>query len=295
MNQRNLSIFLLFLANTIFGFSFLFTKVALNYANPMVLISERFILAFLILNILLLFKKGSLHLKGKPIIKLLIMGFIQPVLYFVFETYGLSLCSSSYAGILIGLVPVVGLILGKIILHQNVKKIQVLFILISITGVFFTSISNDMSISLLGTILLLASVFSGTLYTVLSSKISNEFSAFERTYVMFLLGSLCFTIAAIVNVSFEFSMFIVPLTQTKYLICLFYLGAISSVLAFFSINYALSYVEIYINGILANFATLVSVIAGVVILHDSFQTKQIIGVILILISVMGVSFTQKEK
>lgn len=295
MNKRLVSIGLLLLANSIFGFSFLFTKTALAYTSPMVLISERFILAFLILNVLLLTGKFSLNLKGKPIIKLLIMGFIQPVLYFVFETYGLSMCSSSYAGILIGLVPIFGLILGKIMLNQDIKKIQVLFVAVSIIGVALTSIGGEIMMSVLGTILLLMSVFSGTLYTVLSSKISNEFSAFERTYVMFLLGSICFTVSALITVNFDLSLFIKPLGSISYIGCLMYLGAISSVLAFFSINYALSYVEVYINGILANFATLVSVIAGVVIMHDVFTMTQAVGIVLILISVIGVSISQKDQ
>lgn len=295
MNKRLVSIGLLLLANSIFGFSFLFTKTALSYTSPMVLISERFVLAFLILNLLLLTGKFSLNLKGKPIIKLLIMGFIQPVLYFVFETYGLSMCSSSYAGILIGLVPIFGLILGKIMLNQDIKKIQVLFVAVSIIGVALTSIGGEIMMSVLGTILLLMSVFSGTLYTVLSSKISNEFSAFERTYVMFLLGSICFTVSALVTVNFDMNLFIKPLSSISYIGCLMYLGAISSVLAFFSINYALSYVEVYINGILANFATLVSVIAGVVIMHDVFTLTQAVGIVLILISVIGVSISQKDK
>lgn len=293
MNKRIISIVLLVLANTIFGFSFLFTKTALQYSEPLVLVAERFVLAFLVLNILLLTGKFKLNLKGKPIVKLVIMGFVQPVLYFAFETYGLKMCSSSYAGILIGLVPIFGLVLGKIMLNQDIKKIQVLFVFTSILGVFLTSLGGEISASFLGTILLLMAVFSGTFYTVLSSKISNEFSPFERTYVMFLLGSVCFMCSALISKKFNLALFIKPCQNITYVVSLLYLGVISSVLAFFSINYALSYVEVYINGILANFATLVSVLAGVLIMHDAFSIKQVLGIILILISVIGVSFSQK--
>lgn len=293
MNKRIISIGLLVLANTIFGFSFLFTKTALNYAQPLVLVAERFVLAFIVLNLMLLTGKFKLNLKNKPIFKLVIMGLVQPVLYFVFETYGLKLCSSSYAGILIGLVPIFGLVLGKIMLDQDIKKIQVLFVAISIIGVILTSLGGDMSASLLGTILLLLAVFSGTFYTVLSSEISNEFSPFERTYVMFLLGSVCFMMTALISTKLNLDLFIKPFGNLTYVGSLLYLGVISSVLAFFSINYALSYVEVYINGILANFATLVSVLAGVLIMHDAFSFKQVIGIIFILVSVIGVSFSQK--
>ena len=293
MNKRTLSFLLLLLSNTIFGFSFLFSKTALEYASPMVLIAERFILAFVLLNILLLTGKMEMNLRGKNIGKLLLMGFFQPILYFVFETYGLKYVSSSYAGIMIGLVPIACLILGKLILNQEIRKNQLIFVAISIAGVFCTSVSNDMSGSFVGTILLLGAVLSGTTFTVLSSKMSDEFSSFERTYVMFALGCVVFVVAGLVSAKFNMALFMEPLRHGKYLMSLGYLGIISSVLAFLSINYALTYVEVYVNGIMANFTPLVSVLAGVIIMHDIFTPIQVVGIILILISVVGVSFVQK--
>ena len=295
MNKRTLSTLLLLLSNTIFGFSFLFSKTALEYASPMVLIAERFILAFVLLNVLLFTGKMEMNLKGKSIGKLLLMGFFQPILYFVFETYGLKYVSSSYAGIMIGLVPIACLILGKLILNQEIRKNQLIFVAISIAGVFCTSVSNDMSGSFVGTILLLGAVLSGTTFTVLSSKMSDEFSSFERTYVMFALGCVVFTIAGLVSTKFNMTLFVEPLKHGKYLMSLGYLGIISSVLAFLSINYALTYVEVYVNGIMANFTPLVSVLAGVIIMHDVFTSVQVVGIILILISVVGVSFVQKKN
>lgn len=295
MNKRTLSFLLLLLSNTIFGFSFLFSKTALEYASPMVLIAERFILAFVLLNILLLTGKMEMNLKGKNIGKLLLMGFFQPILYFVFETYGLKYVSSSYAGIMIGLVPIACLILGKLILNQEIRKNQLIFVAISIAGVFCTSVSNDMSGSFVGTILLMGAVLSGTTFTVLSSKMSDEFSSFERTYVMFALGCVVFAITGLVSAKFDMTLFMGPLRHGKYLISLGYLGIVSSVLAFLSINYALTYVEVYVNGIMANFTPLVSVLAGVIIMHDVFTPVQVVGIILILISVVGVSLIQKKN
>ena len=38
------------LANAIFGFSFLFTKVALEYSDPSVLLSIRFLVSFVVVS-----------------------------------------------------------------------------------------------------------------------------------------------------------------------------------------------------------------------------------------------------
>lgn len=42
--------------NTLWGFSFLLSKTALNYAPTSILLSMRFIIAFLLMNLILLFK-----------------------------------------------------------------------------------------------------------------------------------------------------------------------------------------------------------------------------------------------
>ena len=55
------------LGYSIFGFSFLFSKTALEFASPFGLLGLRFLLAFLALNFVLLFGKTKISLKGKPI------------------------------------------------------------------------------------------------------------------------------------------------------------------------------------------------------------------------------------
>ena len=82
---------------SIFGFSFLFSKLALDMTSPFVLLSVRFLTAFLVLNLLLLTKRVSISLKNKPVLPLLLMGLVQPVIYFICEAYGIAMTSSSFS------------------------------------------------------------------------------------------------------------------------------------------------------------------------------------------------------
>ena len=99
---------------SIFGFSFLFSKTALNLTTPFVLLAVRFLAAFLLLNILVLVGVIKLDLKGKPIKMLLVLGLVQPVLYFICESYGIAMTTASFSGVMIGLVPVGGLVFDMI-------------------------------------------------------------------------------------------------------------------------------------------------------------------------------------
>lgn len=93
----------------IFGFSFLFSKMALALTTPFILLSIRFLAAFLVLNLLVLTGKARLNLRGKPVRPLLLLGLVQPVIYFICENYGIAMTSSAFSGIMLGIVPVIGL------------------------------------------------------------------------------------------------------------------------------------------------------------------------------------------
>ena len=47
-------------AQFIFGFSFMFTKIALDFTTPMTVIADRYIVAFFTMSIIMLFKKIKL-------------------------------------------------------------------------------------------------------------------------------------------------------------------------------------------------------------------------------------------
>ena len=76
--------------NTLWGFSLLLSKTALNYAPTSILLSMRFIIAFLLMNLILLFKIERISLKGKNILPVLLLA-LNDVAYFYCESYGIAL------------------------------------------------------------------------------------------------------------------------------------------------------------------------------------------------------------
>ena len=73
-------------AQVIFGFSFMFTKIALGDASPLTVIADRYIMAFIGMSLVMLFTKTKLKL-NKGIWKLVMMSLFQPVLYFLFHHF----------------------------------------------------------------------------------------------------------------------------------------------------------------------------------------------------------------
>ena len=280
---------------SIFGFSFLFSKSALELTSPFVLLAYRFWAAFIAVNLVLLIGRQKLSLKGKPIGKLLLLGIVQPVMYYTCEAYGIEKTSSSFSGIILGLIPVAGLVLGRIFLKEKSSLFHIICAVLSVAGVALTTAGGEIRFSVSGTVLLFAATVSSALYTVISRDISEQFSPLERTYVMFALGCVFFTAVALFQNRNDFYAVIEPVKHTDFLISVLYLAVVSSVCAFLLLNFAVNHMNIATVSVFSNFCTVISVLAGIFIMHDRFSALQLFGIAIILISVFGISLPDKKE
>ncbi|MBR4889984.1 MAG: DMT family transporter [Clostridia bacterium] len=283
-------------AQVIFGFSFMFTKIALNYSAPMTVIANRYMVAFLGMTVVLFATKTKIKI-SKNIWKMLLMSVFQPLLYFVFESYGIKMTTSSFSSIMISLIPVVAMISGIFFLNEKPLFMQYVFTALSVLGVVITALvgKSDGTVTALGIILLFGAVLSSTGYNILSRKISGEFTAFERTYVMTLVGLVFFSaIAFAENVDNPIEI-ITPFLSVPYAISVLYLGIVSSVVAFIFLNYANTHLPVARTTVFSNITTVVSVIAGAVFLDEKISSVSILAVVMIIIGVFGVQIAGVRK
>lgn len=278
----------------IFGLSFLFSKRALNTASPFSLLSFRFLTAFIVMSLLIIFKVIRVNYKNKPVKNLFFLALMQPVVYFIFETYGIKYSSSSLAGIMIALIPIIVTILAAYFLKEKFSILQLAFIIISVAGVSFIAFMDTTSsgtTSMLGIILLIITVMAAAVFNILSRKLSSNFTPAEITYFMMGSGALFFNIFSIFDhiASNTLNTYFLPLKNKDFVISIFYLGIISSVIAFFLLNFTLSKIEASKSTVFSNLSTIVSIAAGVIILHESFKYYHVVGSLMILIGVWGTS------
>ncbi len=297
--KRKAGIFCALFANIIFGFSFIFSKTALLVSHPLIILAVRFTVAFLFLNILWAFGVFEINIKNFKTPTLWLMGLAQPFLYFIFELYGLSLVSSALSGVVIALVPVAVMLLSTVVLKEKPTSLQWLFTALSIIGVSAISIiSNDGQKNYtLGIFLLVGAVICAGLFNVLSRKQSQSSSPFERTYAMFLIGFIGFNLIAIIVLKSQYLPLIAQsITDPKFIISIIYLAIISSVLAFLLYNFATANITAVEASSFSNIITVVTVLAGVLILKENLNFWGYVLCALIIFGVWGVNtFTQKSK
>ena len=294
-HSRQLSAMLMGLAgNIVFGFSFLFSKMAFSVSSaevtPFILLFYRFLLAFLFMNLLLLLRVGRLKLRGKPWWKLCGLGLLQPVLYFIFENYALKSADTVISAVMIALVPIVALAFGAVFMHEIPSVMQIVFALLSVGGVAVISVlrSAGGQTPLYVIFLLIGAMLSAAFFNVVSRGTAETFSAFERTYMMFAVSLAVFAILALWENRAEPGRLLAPLSAPAFLIAVVFLGIFSSVFAFFAVNYANTYLPLSRSTAFSNITTVVSVFAGIVLLKEPYDFRILLAAAAIVIGVFGV-------
>ena len=284
-------------AYIIFGFSYLFSKMAMEVTEPMILLASRFTVTFLVLNLLVVTRVLKLDLKGKSLLGPILIGIIQPVLYFIFENYGLKYTTTSFTGMISAISPIFTAVLGALMLKERPNFKQWIGILVSIAGVMMVSIgSTGGQNTPFGCICLLLAYFLGSFYSLMVRKFSRTFSAFELTYVMFTVGFIFFAILAFVQYGGEtLPMIGSALTHGKFILAILYLGAGASVGAYMLANYSLAKLPVARSTIFANLSTVVSVLAGIVIMGDEFTWVSAAAFVLIMAGIWAVNKFRDES
>ncbi len=279
--------------NIIFGFSFLFSKVALGYAHPLVILAIRFTVAFAVLNLLWLFGAVKMSFKGKPLLGLLLMSLTQPLLYYIFELYGIDNTSSAMSGIIISLEPVAVMILATIFLKEKPTKAQIFFSALSLVSIVVISILSDNGVKnkVFGIILLAGATICAAVFSILSRSTSKDYSPFERTYIMFLVGTVGFNAIAFGALRGDYIPEVIAASQhIEFWGAIFYLSVISSILAFMLFNYSTGVITPVRSASFSNLITVVSVLAGILILKEPMMSvAEIICCVLIILGVLGVN------
>lgn len=291
------------LANSVFGFSFMFSRIALNYAQPFVMLSYRFIITAVILLIIALFSSGKsrsandgeidwlrFDLRGRGILPLIGLGLVQPVGYFLCESYGIALTNATVSGVIIALVPIAGIAAGILFLREYPTRKQIIYSILSILAVAFLTLlqSEGGNVRPLGIVLLFGAVLSGTGFNAMSRKLSGKYSVLERTVLMMITAAIVFTGLAVIQCREELSQLIEPAKHPQFFLSIAYLSICSSVVAFMALNFANNRLPIAKTTAFANLTTVISLFAGALFLGEIFNIYTLIASAMIIFCISKV-------
>ena len=295
MNEKTKAYLAALSFSTIIGFSFLFTKVALGFASPLTNLAHRYTVAALVLLILQQSKVIQVKLTKEDILSILPMSLFYPLLFFMFQSFALQYISSSEAGILQALVPIITLILASVFLKEKTTFIQKFFLCLSVAGVIYIFLSKGANLGvetgILGFMLMLGSVFSNAINNILSKYKGGQYRAIDLTVVVILVGFLVFNSLSLVThfLSGNLMSYFEPLGHLSYLISILYLGILASIVTASLSIYAIVRLGASIVSVFGNLGTVLTIVAGSVFLYEPIYAYHIIGASLIIGGILGMN------
>ncbi len=193
------------------GISFISISIMLEVVHPVVLGLLRYILAVFFVLILAVSKKVSFKITKNDFIIFFLAGLIGIFLYSSLENTALLYISSSAGAIFASLTPMSMLLGTKIVFKESIKPRQILYILLSMAGVFLIVI-NDLTLeiswwSILGYGLMIFSIISWTVYSILTKKVTLKYDSLKVTTIQSIMALFIFLPSLLIAPLPDFSAF----------------------------------------------------------------------------------------
>ena len=276
----------------IWGFTFYASSVAQQTASPLILLMYRFLLSSVLMLIPVALGRKKLRVKKEDFIILLAMSLFEPGIYFIGEQYGIKYTNSSFAGIFISLIPLLDMVLADIFFKEKPVALQWIFCVVSILGVIAVTLLTSSAgghITVKGVFWLLVAVTSAGAYATCNKALANRgIHPYTRTVFPLIVGAMFFAVGAIFESRKDLSQLIVPLRSLSFDLAVIYVAVFASVAGYSLYNYAIDNAPIANVVSLNSIVTVISVIAGVVFLHEPFSFGAAIAMLVVIVGVWGV-------
>lgn len=276
----------------VWGLSFLSIKVAIDVIPPMTLGLVRFVIASVFLFAVFKIKEPSTKVNKKDLPLMAIAGLIGVTIYFFFENNGVKLLPASTASLIIATIPIFTFISETIIFKTRLTKLKMLSVFISFIGVFFIVNINFKELtssgSFLGYLHMLGAVLAWVVYSLVTKPLFGKYSQLTIVFYQSVFGTIFFI---------PFSLFEstnISMISPTIIFNVLYLGIFCSAIGYYTYVYSMEHLGVSTSSLYLNMLPLVTVIASYFILDEKISSPQIIGGLLIVLSVYIVGYEDKK-
>ena len=280
------------LGNFFWGISNIWTRIAISVADPEVLLTFRFLTAFAGLSILMLVKREQFSIHRGTFPALVMMALTEPLIYFG-ESYGIKFSNASFASMITAATPITAAFFGALLLKEYPSFRKILYSLLAVAGVIVIA-AQGRSLGYVhpaGVIILLITIVITGLYRTVNRKAAEDYSSLQRTWAVFLVCAVVFTLTSLVRNRGDLSVYAEALSHPEFVSSFLLLALLSSVAAHVLVNYGYGYLSVLTVSIFAVLQNVIGIFAGVLILHEPMTPTILIGSVMILVSIFMVNRT----
>jgi len=281
-NPRLITYSAVILSMVFWSLSFIWYKVVYLYYNPITVVLFRLIISSALLAFFSLIFKKLQKIRGSELKVILLLAFLEPFMYFIGESFGIRLVSSTVAAVIISTIPLFSPLAARYFLNEQLTRMNYAGILISIIGVILVIFDDRLafSASLPGVILMALAVLAAVFYSVVNLRLSTKYNVVT-----------IITYQNAIGVIFFFPLFLVFESESvKYaefsvrsLIPLFELAIFASTLAFLFFTYSLKYLGISKANVFVNLIPVFTAIFAYFLIDEKFTLLKLSGILVVIL------------
>lgn len=284
MEQKKIKANILILLTVLFwGISATNTKIVLEEVPPGTLAFLRFSMASLLLWGINRKINPTMRLAKKDRKRMVFCGVSGISLYFILETYGISLISAANATILLASIPIFTMLGERVFLKRAIRREESIGAVVTLGGVGLV-IGNSLNISggyqeMIGSMLLIGAALSWVVFSLANKTLENKYSILFNSTYQSIFGSLFLLPVALM----EYNRW-GPISMISWGNIL-YLTLFCSALCTFMYLSALKELGATITNVYINLMPFVGVLAAFLVLKETLYPLQIVGGIIIVIGI----------
>lgn len=282
MKKNNFTAYIaVILAMIFWSYTFIWYKVIYEFYNPITVVFFRLIISSIFLFVLMYPLKKLQKIKKGDFKYFVLVAIFNPFFYFIGESYGIKLVSTSLAAVIIATIPLFTSFTSSYFLHEKITKINILGIAFSIFGVGMVIFykAENIGVSYMGIAMLFFAVAASIGYSMVIKKLSEKYNSisivtYHNFIGIFLFAPLFFII--------DFPEFKAAGFSSEAWIPLLELAIFGSSFAFIFFTFSIQRIGIGKANAFTNLIPVITAIIAYFVLDEILNVNKITGISLVI-------------
>ena len=270
------------------AFSFVWIKQAFISFDPLTIVVLRLVISAGLLAIILKLLGQLIIIRRQDLKYFLLLAFFEPFLYFMGESFGLELVSSTVGAVIVSTIPLFAPITDKLFFKSRISWANILGIFVSFAGVLLLIFKNDFSLvaPLKGILLVFLAVFAALGYSVVLKKVPSYYNSVSIITFQNAIGLIYFLPLFIIYDIPKFGY--KPITGEA-IYAVIALAVVASSLAFIFFTYGMRKIGITKANVFVNMIPVFTAVIAWGVLGEVLTTQMLLGIAIV---VSGVFVSQ---
>lgn len=271
--------------------SFIWTRIAIESFQPVTLITLRLTIASVLLFVVIASARKLQKIRIVDLKWFVMLAFFEPYLYYMGETYGLTMVAPTLASVIVATIPLFAPILAFFILKERISMANILGIIVSLGGVFLVIYepSGGFSANPMGVALLFLAVFAAICYSAILRKIASHYKTINIIFYQSVIGLVFFVPTFFVT---DFANIQQIIITRDAIVSLLMLSVFASVIAFVLFADVVRKIGVAKSNVFVNLIPVFTAIFAKIVLNEDLSWIKVMGIVVVVLGLFVSQFAR---